>query len=196
MKSISLLTSASTLAAIALFASSVSADIVITVAETPTGVSVDGVGTLDLEGLSIIFEGEQAVGINPGFPVVVAGGPAMFSQIDSYGLSAGAIPPNIGPGNSFSFATTFSGDNFGFQNFLGTEELFVPDGYVSGSPLSGSSFHQGESLASIGLTSGSYGFTIPSGDSVTLNISAIPEPTSAVLLCCGLCGSVFVFRRR
>ena len=173
------------------------ADIVITVVETPTGVSVDGVGTLDLGGLSIVFEGNQSAGISPSLPVVTAGGTSTFTNaVDSYGLTTGSIPSNIGPGNIFLAPTIISGDVFGFGIFSGSEEIFVPDGYVSGDPLAGTSFYEFQSFASFGLTPGSYGFTIPSGDSVTVNISAIPEPNSAVLLCCGLCGSVFVIRRR
>ena len=173
------------------------ADIVITVVETPTGVSVDGVGTLDLGGLSIVFEGFQTTGLSPSPPVVALGPTGtFFNPIDSYGLTTGSIPSNIGPGSIGFFPTNVSGDVFGFGLFGGNEEIFVPDGYVSGDPLAGTSFYASESFASIGLTPGSYGFTIPSGDSVTLNISAIPEPNSAVLLCCGLCGSVFVIRRR
>ena len=173
------------------------ADVVISIAETPTGVAVEGSGTLDLEGLSVVFQGGQTVAINPTLSLVAVGGITPFADvIDSYGLSNGTLPPNIGPGIAFAIPNSVSGDNFGFGVFGGSEEIFVPTGYVSGNPLSGSSFYQGQSLASIGLTPGSYGFTIPSGDSVTLNISAIPEPNSAVLLCCGLCGSVLVIRRR
>ncbi len=195
MKSISLLTSASTLAAIALFAPSVSADIVITVAETPNGVSIEGDGTLDLGGLSIVFEGFQTTGIVPSLPVVALGPTGkFFNPIDSYGLTTGSIPSNIGPGSIPFFPTNVSGDVFGFGLFGGNEEIFVPDGYVSGDPLAGTSFYASQSFASIGLTPGSYGFTIPSGDSVTVNINAIPEPTTAAML--GLSSFVLISRRR
>ena len=172
------------------------ADLVINIAETPTGVAVEGSGTLDLEGLSVVFQGTQTVGINPSSSLIVVGGITTFNDvIDSYDLSFGTIPPNIGPGIAFAIPNSVSGDNFGFGNFGGSEEeIFVPTGYVSGNPLSGSSFYQGQSLTSIGLTPGSYGFTIPSGDSVTLNINAIPEPTTSALL--GLCSLVFFTRRR
>ena len=171
------------------------ADIVITVAETPTGVSIEGDGTLDLGGLSIAFEGDQSAGINPSLPVVSTGGTNTFSNaIDSYGLTTGSIPSNIGPGSIGFFPTNVSGDVFGFGLFGGNEEIFVPDGYVSGDPLAGTSFYASESFASIGLTPGSYGFTIPSGDSVTVNINAIPEPTTAAML--GLSGFVLISRRR
>ena len=167
----------------------------ITVVETPTGVSIDGDGTLDLEGLSIVFEGDQTTGINPSLPVVSLGGTnTFFNAIDSYGLTTGSIPSNIGPGSIPFAPTNVSGDVFGFGLFGGSEEIFVPDGYVSGDPLAGTSFYASESFASIGLTPGSYGFTIPSGDSVTVNINAIPEPTTAAML--GLSSLVLISRRR
>ena len=171
------------------------ADIVITVAESPTGVSIEGDGTLDLGGLSIVFEGDQTTGINPSLPVVSLGGTDTFSNaIDSYGLTTGSIPSNIGPGSIPFAPTNVSGDVFGFGLFGGSEEIFVPDGYVSGDPLAGTSFYASQSFASIGLTPGSYGFTIPSGDSVTVNINAIPEPTTAAML--GLSSFVLISRRR
>ena len=195
MKAISILTRAAALAAITLFSSLTSADVVINVTETSTGVAVVGSGTLDLEGLPIIFEGGQNVGLNPSTSTIVVGGPEILDNpIDSYLLPIGTLPLSLGPGSDFVLPTNTSGDVFGF-GFFPLDEIFVPDGYVSGNPLSGSSFYQGGSLASIGLTPESYGFTIPSGDSVTINITAIPEPTSAALLC-GLCGSVLLVRRR
>ena len=195
MKSTTLLTRIAILAAITFFPALTSADVVINVTETPTGVAVEGSGTLDLEGLPIIFEGGQNVGLNPSTSTIVVGGLEILDNpIDSYSLPIGTLPTSLGPGSDFVLPTNTSGDIFGF-GFFPLDEIFVPDGYVSGNPLSGSSFYQGGTLASIGLTPESYGFTIPSGDTVTVNITAIPEPTIAVLLC-GLCGSVFVARRR
>ena len=40
-------------------------------------------------------------------------------------------------------------------------------------------FNQGQSLANIRLTPGSYDAIVPNSDSVTLNTNAIPEPTNA-----------------
>ena len=195
MKFISLMTSSAALAAISLFSSFVSADIVITAAETSNGISVQGGGTLDLAGLSIVFEGDQDVGINPALPVIVAGGAVVDNNvIDSYGLTNRTIPADVGTGINFVSPTSTSGDTFGFGSFFGNEELFVPDGYASGDPLAATSFYQGQTLASLGLTPGSYSFTIPSGNLVTLNINAIPEPTGVVML--GLASLIALSQRR
>ena len=74
--------------------------------------------------------------------------------------------------------------------------LVVPNGYVSGAPLSGTLTFTGTDLATRGLTPGSYVCSWGSGphaDSLTLNV--IPEPTSAALL--GLGGGLaFVALRR
>jgi hypothetical protein len=83
----------------------------------------------------------------------------------------------------------------------------LPQGYVSGSPLSDTSTYDAETLASLGATPGTYVWTWGSAaadDTFTLQIGpavpVVPEPSSFALLGggLGLLGliSVGTFRRR
>lgn len=93
----------------------------------------------------------------------------------------------------------------------GADVVYVPVGYASGDPLSGSSMWAGASFASLELNPGTYVYTWGTGetaDSLTLNIGDVlipPEPsapiptvsTSALMLMTLLFGwTVFINRRR
>ena len=90
--------------------------------------------------------------------------------------TAGTIPATSGTGN---FVGVFSRTG-------ASDGIYIPNNYVSGAPISGSSTWAGETFASLGLVPGSYTFTFGAGataDSITLNIgptaapSATPVPT-------------------
>ena len=104
------------------------ADLVINIAETPTGVAVEGSGTLDLEGLSVVFQGAQTVGINPTLSLIVVGGITTFNDvIDSYGLSNGTLPPNIGPGDCFRYSEFSIRRQFWVWEFRGNRRDIRPN---------------------------------------------------------------------
>ena len=63
--------------------------------------------------------------------------------------------------------------------------IIVPFRYVSGSSLSGTSTFDGATIASLGLTPGSYVYTWGSGvdaDSMTVNIAGVPEPSTWAMM--------------
>jgi hypothetical protein len=75
--------------------------------------------------------------------------------------------------------------------------LFVPNGYVSDSPLSDTSTYDSQTFATLGATPGTYVWTWGSGvadDTFTLQIGpavpAIPEPSSLLLLGVGLAAAL------
>lgn len=79
----------------------------------------------------------------------------------------------------------------------GNDGIYVPNNYVSGSPISGSSTWTGATFASLGLVPGSYEFTFGSGeaiDSITINIGPVigPPPVGYTVsgTVSGLTGSV------
>ncbi len=80
----------------------------------------------------------------------------------------------------------------GSGNFVGvfsrngaTDGIYIPNNYVSGSPIAGTSTWAGATFASLGLIPGTYVFTFGAGaeaDSITLNIGGVvapPPPPSA-----------------
>ena len=76
-------------------------------------------------------------------------------------------------------------------------DLDVPADYVSGSPLSATDTWNRQTIASLGLTPGSYVYTWGSGataDSYTLNINAVPEP--ATIGGVGVVAALLSLRRR
>ncbi len=88
--------------------------------------------------------------------------------------------------------TNRTGDNIGL-NTLGFD-LFVPQGYTSGSPLSGSFQILGQTVASMGIFDSLNAFVLTNGDRVAV---VVPEPSTyamalASLACCGY----LVARRR
>lgn len=94
-------------------------------------------------------------------------------------------------------ATASSGSPI-YVNFAAPSILGLPVGYTSGNPLTGSMTFTG-SLASLGATIGSYTFNWGgggTGKSVTLNVSAVPEPASMAVLAIGSVIAGYSYRRR
>jgi hypothetical protein len=127
--------------------------------------------------------------MNPSAGILVTGPPSASISYDAYTAVTG--PTSFGLGTNQPFASTGTGDIFGVDQQL--NELFVPQGYVSGSPLSSTDTYSGQTFSSLGLTPGTYTWTWGTGshaDSLTVQIGAtIPEPTSLVL---GTLGAVAV----
>ena len=80
--------------------------------------------------------------------------------------------------------------------------MVVPLGYTSGSSISGSAVFTNQTFSSLGLTPGSYTYTLPN-DTVTVNIvapaPAVPEPSSVASMgvgSLGLLGLLVAARRK
>ncbi len=153
--------------------------LVTTVTEVGSDVVFSGTGTLNVSDLAI-----ESFSSTNGVPSVNAAGGSFTVDPDLINTptdlySGTFVTPGPFGSGSLSFGSSGSGDVFG----IGNTRIVVPDGYVSGSSLTGSSTYSGDSFASLGLTPGSYTWTWGSGanaDSLTLNISAVPEPSSFV----------------
>lgn len=168
-------------------------DIVVTAEESNGDVIFSGSGSADLAGLAPA----SITGINrfilPGEAEFLIGGIGSLLNVDGYSISPG--PSSIGPGG-FSFASSSTGDRFGINlDPFGDTQLILPDGYVSGSQISGTATFAGATLASLGLAEGTYvwewstaGVT-GGADTFTLTIgNAVPEP-GTLLFCSTLAGA-------
>lgn len=159
---------------------------------TKSGVrwQIVGDGSLNLSGLG--FSGNESVGalvhsVHAAF--VVGNAFDAPAPVDYY---TGSItgPESIGNGiDAFSSGT---GDTFGFyiDPSSGVRGVYVPEGYFSGSNLSGTAVFQGFKTDQIHLDPGTYVWTLPN-DTITLTV--IPEPSTALLL---LPAGSLLFRRR
>jgi hypothetical protein len=167
-------------AALILVAGPARASVILTATEVGSDVVFQGGGTIDLTDLTFYFDSFSSAGIRPNFVVVLLGS-LPNAPIDYYQGIAG--PAHIGPGigAGVSFPTSGSGNRIGVSSNI----LILPDGYMSGNPLSATDTFAGQSFASLGLTPGTYLWTWGSGgsaDSLTIQIGAVPEPSSIVIL--------------
>lgn len=162
------------MAALLATASLADASAIINVTESGGAVFISGEGSLNIEGLSLLETSTSGQGINSSssFLELSSGATDLYQSISG--------PANFGSG-SFTFPSSGSGDRFGVR--YGAASLSVPAGYVSGSPLSGTSVFASTTFASLGLTPGSYTWTWGSGgnaDSLTINIGVEPPPPTEV----------------
>ncbi len=150
-------------------------------------------GSVNLTGLNFLGSANDA-GVSwgsfgLGSKLVV--GPAGVGSTYVYDGSTG--PAFLGA-SSANWADSGSGKTFGF---MGSGYVVVDRSYVSGSPMSSTSTWNSKTIAGLGLTPGTYTWTWGSGanaDSATLNIGAVPEPTSMLLSM--VAGGMMLIRRK
>ncbi|MBV7426883.1 IPTL-CTERM sorting domain-containing protein [Acidovorax sp. sif1233] len=122
-------------------------------------------------------------GNGPLFSVVIPSAALIFTgtagTVEAYmGVSG---PPMLGAGGPV-LADTSSGDMVGLDGMMAPGFVFAPLGYVSGSALASSATWTGTSLASLGLTPGSYTWTWgagPTADSFTVHVGIAPPAAPA-----------------
>ena len=130
---------------------------------------------INLTGLAFVGPFGPAPGIrgNPAYIMTGAGAGSGAAGVDGYRGFTG--PASFGSGGFFA-ANTSSGDFVGI-NIPGG--LFVPNGYVSGAALSDSMTFNNATLASLGVTPGTYVWTWGTGlpnQNFTLVIGGVGVP--------------------
>jgi hypothetical protein len=160
------------------------AGVIVTLTQEMGNVVASGSGTIDLTDLSFVGGADGVVPIRP-IGAEIGIGPATPNGSGALSIYTGYI----GPSNFGSGGITVSNSGSGDPVTLWADPnwLYVPVGYVSGSPLSGSATWDGQTFASLGVTPGTYVWTWGSGahaDSFTLQVgpaAALPEPSTLVL---------------
>jgi hypothetical protein len=162
---------------------------VINFVQSGPNVMATGSGTLNTTALTnfgLVTNGTGA--LNATYPYAMLGAPVVNGDsIQTYISLAG--PSTFGTGGYF-MASSGSGSVFGL--YAGGQ-LGVPGGYVSGSALSSVDLWTGTTLASLGLTPGSYVYSWGTPgvnfDTLTINVgSVVPEPGSLSLIILGCAG--------
>ena len=177
------------------------AAIVITLQQVGANVVETGSGSANLTALTFVGNGtfSGAVIPNVGNSQAIVG-PSVNAPVSIFTGASG--PTNFGLGSG-AFASSGTGAVFGI--FQDGTRLVVPQGYVSGTALSGTSTLNGATFASLGIIAGTYVWTWGAGataDSLTLNAIAaaapVPEPGSALagMLALGACAGGLLRRER
>jgi hypothetical protein len=178
------------------------ASYIVTLMQQGTNVVASGSGSIDLTDLSIDGTGFSGAEIIPALPTgSIITGPASSTAAAFYSGYTG--PASFGSGSPTT-ASSGDGDLVGINAFginpLGPgPDLVVPQGYVSGNPLSDTSTYDNATFASLGVTPSTYVWTWGAGahaDSFTLQVGAapVPEPSSLLLLALPL-GFIFLLVR-
>ena len=119
------------------------------------------------------------------------------SLYTQYTLASGSItsPTDFGPG-SFTQSNASAGSALGVSP--SSNNLYVPAGYTSGAAdLTGGNTWSNKNYSDLGLTTGTYTWSWGTGgaaDFITMNVNAVPEPSTYALLCISL--GVVGFARR
>ena len=180
------------------WAASGKADLTITFTQSGSDVVEMGTGTLNLSALSEIngtFSVSGSVEGHGSFEQAIVG-PSSAITLDGYDAVFLSRPNGFGSGFQTHTASSGSGQAFGVQDGGGDLAILVPTGYTSNTSLSGSSTFTGQTLASLGLTAGTYTYTWGTGanaDSLTVQIgpaAAVPEPST--FLIAGLSGAIWL----
>lgn len=176
------------------------ASVVVDVQQVGSNVVASGGGSIDLTDLTFAGTAKSAGFVWAGRPLpftsVIDVGSTNLVDVSFYSGLTG--PGSFGSGSRF-LADAGNGDMFAI---IANAGVYVVNTYVSGSTLLASSQWNNSTLASLGLTDGSYVWTWGSGetaDSFTLNIgdiSTVPEPASVALLGLGLAGLLLVRKGR
>jgi hypothetical protein len=188
----------------------------ITVQQVGGDVVATGSGSLDVTsfGSGTADTDSAQIGTTNGNSFVYVGGSTDGSALTAYsdeGNPIGGGDPMFGVVGEGGYASSASGDLVGLVpanlfNFDSDTVLYVPQGYVSGAPLSGTATWEGATINSLGLFAGTYVWTwgdSAAADSFTLVIVApddpgtrVPEPGTALLLGAGVLGLGAVRRCR
>jgi hypothetical protein len=127
----------------------------VTLQQVGPDVVATGSGAIDLRGLSSVDRtavGGSFIRANDG-TIETGGGPVFFSGVDRYWGPSG--PTSFGSGSFTTFASSYSGDRVGMHGGF-TRNLTVPRYYVSGTALSDTATYSGTTLATLGVTPGTY----------------------------------------
>jgi len=146
----------------------------ITMREVGSDVVATGSGSINTAGFTSSTSSSFHGMVLPSAWIVVA--PTSTMMVTAYQPLTG--PTSIGPGTTQVNASSGSGDGAGVDFSSGG--IGVPQGYVSGAPLSGTSLWNGTTLAGLGVTPGTYVWSWGSGENADSFTLIVQQPTVGV----------------
>jgi PEP-CTERM motif len=173
---------------IGLSALSAQAGYVVDLTQQGSNVVATGSGPIDLTGLTFDTSPLAGTFIFPALGAIATG---ITATADLYAGITG--PANFGSGSD-NFPISGSGDHVGVDGFV--DELEVPHGYVSDSPLSDTSTYLSQTFSSLGATPGTYTWTWGTGANqnftLVIGAAAVPEPSTWAMMLLGFAGLGFM----
>jgi hypothetical protein len=149
---------------------------VVTLQQVGSNVVATGAGAIDLTGLSFLGSVANTPGIDPQLSVILTGA---AGNIDEYMPSVALSgPASFGSGptsNANSGTGDLVGITFSSEIFV-PSEVWVPQGYVSGSLVSDTATYNNATFGSLGVTPGTYKWTWGTGVNQNFTLD-IPAPT-------------------
>lgn len=180
--------------ALGLAAGTAQAEYVVTLTQVGNDVVATGSGSLNITALSLTNQGYNGGLIHPSAGEIIMG--PSPSGADEFGPGVSG-PSSLGSSNAVFTASSAS--TSGGVVGIAFGQLFVPGNYVSGTELAPvTDTYSDTTLAQMGIGSGTYQWTWGSGanaDMFTLQVGAVPEPGSLLVLSTGL-AALSVRRRR
>ena len=186
-------------------ASSAQAGLIFTVKEVGPNIQVTVKGSIDTSGWSL-------QGVAASNPFVrqdsIAAGTGPQQRVDGFvqAVSGGASTTAVFPSMAFSFNQPMAGTAKGSlvqfaQSGYGQWILYLPAGYVSNTPVSGSAVYANLSYASLGMVPNQVFGTwyldgVLGSDAKSVTVQATPEPTSMAMWGMGAVAATWVRRRR
>ena len=169
--------------------------VIITFEETGGSITMDLSGSLDLTGATPL--GTNAFGTLFS-PTSIIFGLMLVTGTNTVDVYAGLSGPSAVGGGGLNFVIPASPSSTSFWLQPVFNQFAVPEGYASGDPLNVTLSFTGQSFATMGLTQGDqFIWTIPSGDTITMNIGTLSVPAPAGLpLALAAFGAVALIRRR
>ena len=165
---------------------------IVTLEQVGSNVVATGSGAIDLTDLTLVYA-DAGYFVPDIWPVAGELSTGAEALIDFYSGYSG--PASFGSG-SLAFASSASGDIVVFV--ADVDELDVPEGYVSDTPLSDTATYTGQTFSSLGVTPGTYEWKWGTGanQNFTLEIG-VPEPSTWAMMLLGFAGLGFAgYRRR
>jgi PEP-CTERM motif len=177
-------------------AASAGSSATIYITQVGSNVVITGSGEVDLTGLTNADESGPfpANGVIWPDEAEILVGSSDNVGVDVYSGASG--PATMGSGAE-TVGTSGTGGLFGVgSGLLDIPVIYVPEGYVSNTPLSGTSVFDNTTLAELGLSTGTYVFTWGDPSSLTVEVS-VPEPTTWAMMLMGFAGiGLLAYRKR
>jgi hypothetical protein len=164
---------------------------IVTLEQVGSNVVATGSGAIDLTDLTLV-DADAGFSVPDIWPVAGELSTGAEALIDFYSGFSG--PASFGSG-SLAFASSASGDIVAFV--ADVDELDVPEGYVSDTPLSDTATYTDQTFSSLGVTPGTYEWKWGTGanQNFTLEIG-VPEPSTWAMMLLGFAGLAWAAYRQ